>query len=184
MLLKKWLIADKNNDGKVDFEEFRTIIKNFNIRSKKSDLKRSFNVRAIIATNFKQFDLDHSSAIEFQEFVTFFQGLLRREEVEVIFRKYANPSSMTMDTFQLMKFLCTEQRETFISYEECDSFLMKLSRIYDSSQHRLENCSENGTPTSPKEPLSRSFLLNEYLFTRYLFSDMNSLIDPSIYKLR
>jgi Ca2+-binding EF-hand superfamily protein len=51
MLLKKWLIADKNNDGKIDFDEFRDIIKNFNIRSKKSDLRRSFNVRDNIPIN-------------------------------------------------------------------------------------------------------------------------------------
>jgi hypothetical protein len=89
-----------------------------------------------------------------------------------------------MDTFQLMKFLCTEQRETFVSYEQCDAFLTKLSRIYDSSQHLLDNCSQHGTPTSPKELQQRSFLLNEYLFTRYLFSDMNSLIEPSTYKIR
>ncbi len=47
MLLKKWLIADTNNDGKVDFGEFRTIMKNFNIRAHKSELKRSFNVISI-----------------------------------------------------------------------------------------------------------------------------------------
>jgi hypothetical protein len=129
--------------------------------------------------------LDRNGYVDFKEFVAFFQSLLRREEAEALFRKYSH--SGFMDDYNLMKFLCTEQKETEVTLEECGAFLMRMGRSFDSAQLRLETATLTGSPTSPtspKESLQQTFYMNEYLFSRYLFSDLNSMVDPSIYKLR
>jgi hypothetical protein len=124
--------------------------------------------------------LDRNGYVDFKEFVAFFQSLLRREEAEALFRKYSH--SGFMDDYNLMKFLCTEQKETEVTLEECGAFLMRMGRSFDSAQLRLETATLTGSPTSPtspKESLQQTFYMNEYLFSRYLFSDLNSMVNKS-----
>ncbi|KAL0487449.1 phosphatidylinositol phospholipase C [Acrasis kona] len=176
MLLKKWLIADVNNDEKVDFGEFRGLCKNLNLKLKKSYLQNEFNT----------FDADKNGTIDFEEFVTFFQSVLKREEVDRIFVKYSSAKTHSMDAVLLTLFLHQEQQETNVTLSECEQFLKQLSQLNEYNRQRLAlSC---GSPTnavySNFEPTTSTFQMNQYLFTRFMFSNLNNVVEPSIYKHR
>jgi len=100
-VLKEWKAADRDNSGRLSFQEIKKLLNHLNIVLKESHLKERF----------KRVDKDGSGELDFNEFKNFLEELRSRPELKVLFEQHAHGKSyITADEFLL--FLRTEQKET------------------------------------------------------------------------
>ncbi|KAL0482336.1 phosphatidylinositol phospholipase C, delta [Acrasis kona] len=78
-VLKQWMKADVNNDGKLEFNEVKQLCKQLNMNVDSTTLQ----------TQFKLFDDDNSGTMEYEEFVKFYNSLMNRPELNAYFEKYS-----------------------------------------------------------------------------------------------
>ncbi|KAM6977671.1 1-phosphatidylinositol 4,5-bisphosphate phosphodiesterase delta-1a [Aplochiton taeniatus] len=92
--------ADKNNDNKMTLKEMKKFLRKMNI-----------TVDDVYATElFEKCDTSRSGTLEDEEIKQFYDLLTHREEIDVVYQKYAKAAGQ-MSTKDLMDFLTNEQRE-------------------------------------------------------------------------
>lgn len=99
-VLTKWKQADKDNSGRLSFNEIKKLLDLLNVTLKESVVKEKF----------KKFDKDNSGELDFTEFRHFLEDLRVRPELKELFNQYSkNKPYMTPEEFCL--FLQQEQYE-------------------------------------------------------------------------
>lgn len=96
-LSQAWKKADKNKDGKLDFEEIWKLLKSLNVHLSKDKSKKAFEKFAV------------NGELSFETFSAFFTEIKKRPEVSDIFKIFSSGTHMTAE--ELKKFLEGEQRE-------------------------------------------------------------------------
>ncbi|XP_033841414.1 1-phosphatidylinositol 4,5-bisphosphate phosphodiesterase delta-1a [Periophthalmus magnuspinnatus] len=105
MKKEHWLIncmrkADKNKDNKMTLKELKHFLKQINVEVDDS----------YAADLFKQCDKSNSGTLEDTEIKHFYDLLTQREEIDIIYGKYARTEGQ-MSSRDLLNFLLNEQRE-------------------------------------------------------------------------
>uniref|UniRef100_A0A3Q0ST27 Phosphoinositide phospholipase C n=1 Tax=Amphilophus citrinellus TaxID=61819 RepID=A0A3Q0ST27_AMPCI len=100
-----WIIsclrkADKNGDNKMTLKELKHFMRQINV-----DVSDTY-----AAEIFKKCDISHSGTLEGSEITEFYHMLTYREEIDVIYAKYAQTEAQ-MSARDLLNFLLNEQRE-------------------------------------------------------------------------
>ncbi|XP_030612130.1 1-phosphatidylinositol 4,5-bisphosphate phosphodiesterase delta-1a isoform X1 [Archocentrus centrarchus] len=100
-----WIIsclrkADKNGDNKMTLKELKHFMRQINV-----DVSDTY-----AAEIFKKCDISHSGTLEGSEITEFYHLLTYREEIDVIYAKYAQTEGQ-MSARDLLNFLLNEQRE-------------------------------------------------------------------------
>ena len=111
---------------------------------------------------YKQFDTDGSGYIEYQEFVEFYKSMMRRPEIEsTIFARYSKKHQLVLSQ-QFFEFILSQQDDQDIKTVEDAE---KLMQNHGAIQTEM------------------GLGLTSYDFTRYLFSQANSILKPGFKKL-
>eukprot|EP01012_Entosiphon_sulcatum_P016214 TRINITY_DN2112_c0_g1_i1.p1 TRINITY_DN2112_c0_g1~~TRINITY_DN2112_c0_g1_i1.p1 ORF type:complete len:767 (+),score=102.82 TRINITY_DN2112_c0_g1_i1:45-2345(+) len=100
-ILQLWMEADRNDDKKLDFREVSELLQKLNLSMNQKLLRQSFN----------SFDKDGSGALDYPEFVKFYQDLTEKKEMFDLFVRYAKKNKEFLTAPELLNFVRTEQGE-------------------------------------------------------------------------
>ncbi|XP_039609638.1 1-phosphatidylinositol 4,5-bisphosphate phosphodiesterase delta-1a isoform X2 [Polypterus senegalus] len=166
--------ADTNFDNKMNFKELKHFLQEVNIKVDDLYAKKLF----------EKCDKSKSNMLEDSEIEEFYKLLTQREEIDVIFNKYAETEEL-MSTDDLLKFLQTEQHEN-VTVEKAhlliemyepddiaksekqmtkDGFLMYLQ----SEEGQIFNPAHNRVYQEMMHPLSHYFISSSH--NTYLVQD-------------
>ncbi|CAB4063787.1 PLCD [Lepeophtheirus salmonis] len=115
-LREKFRNADKNNSNCLSFKEVRDLIEDLNVKMDKGELKSLFE-----EANGTQGKPDAS--LSESEFVSFYYSLLKKPELEKIYRKYAKTNSK-ISVDDLTRFFMNEQNTEMLKIECFIQFMM------------------------------------------------------------
>uniref|UniRef100_A0A4W6DC02 Phosphoinositide phospholipase C n=1 Tax=Lates calcarifer TaxID=8187 RepID=A0A4W6DC02_LATCA len=146
-----WIIncmrkADKNEDNKMTLKELKHFLRQINIEVDDT----------YAADIFKRCDKSNSGSLEGSEIKHFYDLLTHREEIDVIYGKYAETEGQ-MSTRDLLNFLLNEQREQ-ASFEDA----LKLIEKYEM----------DGTAKEKKHMTKDGFLM-------FLVQEEGSIFNPA-----
>lgn len=113
-----WIIncmrkADKNDDNKMTLKELKHFLRQINVEVDDTYAEEIF----------KKCDKSNSGSLEGSEIKHFYDLLTQREEIDVIYGKYAQTGGQ-MSTRDLLNFLLNEQRES-VTVEEAHKLIEK-----------------------------------------------------------
>ncbi|XP_059489127.1 1-phosphatidylinositol 4,5-bisphosphate phosphodiesterase delta-4-like isoform X2 [Neocloeon triangulifer] len=103
-LMKMFKAADDNKDGSLSFDECLTLLKQMNVKLRKSYAKRLFNQANTVTR-----EQDKEKVLDANEFVVFYHLLMSRPEINTLFSRYADEND-ELDSEGLSQFLDTEQK--------------------------------------------------------------------------
>ncbi|XP_040566221.1 1-phosphatidylinositol 4,5-bisphosphate phosphodiesterase delta-1 isoform X4 [Lepeophtheirus salmonis] len=122
-LREKFRNADKNNSNCLSFKEVRDLIEDLNVKMDKGELKSLFE-----EANGTQGKPDAS--LSESEFVSFYYSLLKKPELEKIYRKYAKTNSK-ISVDDLTRFFMNEQNTEMLKIE-CEQII----EAYEPSKNK------------------------------------------------
>uniref|UniRef100_A0A671XDW1 Phosphoinositide phospholipase C n=1 Tax=Sparus aurata TaxID=8175 RepID=A0A671XDW1_SPAAU len=146
-----WIIncmrkADKNEDNQMTLKELKHFLRQINVEVDDTYAEEIF----------KNCDKSNSGALEGSEIKHFYDLLTHREEIDVIYEKYAETEGQ-MSTTDLLNFLLNEQRE-------------QVSRDY--AEHLIEKYEVDGKAKQKKRLTIDGFLM-------YLHQEEGSILNPA-----
>uniref|UniRef100_A0A671XE91 Phosphoinositide phospholipase C n=1 Tax=Sparus aurata TaxID=8175 RepID=A0A671XE91_SPAAU len=150
-LSRHWIIncmrkADKNEDNQMTLKELKHFLRQINVEVDDTYAEEIF----------KNCDKSNSGALEGSEIKHFYDLLTHREEIDVIYEKYAETEGQ-MSTTDLLNFLLNEQRE-------------QVSRDY--AEHLIEKYEVDGKAKQKKRLTIDGFLM-------YLHQEEGSILNPA-----
>lgn len=110
--------SDKDKSGSLTFDECLDLLTNLNIKISKSHAHRLFTT-----ANFNTQTKRDAASLDEQEFVKFYNLLLKRPELEELMNKFSIKGSNVMTSKDLQVFLQQEQKMFALSPEECDNII-------------------------------------------------------------
>jgi len=129
--------ADGNNNGYLDFDEAKDLCKGLNIKLDKEELRKLFNEANSEKTN--PASKEKGEVLNEDEFVSFYYKLMRRPEIDEIFRRYTDKSDKTsrMTPAALVDFMKEEQKDE-IPIEECKEIIKNFESSEDKTSFSKE----------------------------------------------
>eukprot|EP00092_Neocalanus_flemingeri_P005512 GFUD01005942.1.p1 GENE.GFUD01005942.1~~GFUD01005942.1.p1 ORF type:complete len:789 (-),score=239.22 GFUD01005942.1:53-2419(-) len=129
--------ADSNNSGYLDFEEAKDLCKSLNIKLEKEDLRNLFNEANTEKSN--PASKEKGEVLNEDEFVSFYYKLMRRPEIDEIFRRYTKNSNQSnrMTPEALLDFLKEEQKDD-LAIEECKEIVKNFESSDDKTSFTKE----------------------------------------------
>ncbi|XP_030625453.1 1-phosphatidylinositol 4,5-bisphosphate phosphodiesterase delta-1a isoform X2 [Chanos chanos] len=166
--------ADKNADNKMTIKELKHFLRQINIEVDDT----------YAAMLFKKCDKSNSGTLEGTEIKEFYDLLTCREEIEVIYGKYAQTDSQMSDR-DLLNFLLNEQRES-VSLEQAQKLISKYELDETAKQKKrmtkdgflmylhhedgaIFNPAHKGVYQDMTQPLSHYFISSSH--NTYLLED-------------
>lgn len=131
-LKKKFRAADKNKSGSLSFNETRDLVQLLNVKLTKEELRRLF-----IESNTEKGKPGESETLDEEEFIAFYYRLMRRPEIEDLFKKYTGSGGSRMSPSSLLKFLQVEQHEDALD-EECKEIIRNFEPCKDKTSFSLD----------------------------------------------
>ena len=119
-----WAEADSNFDNQLDIKEIEKLLKKLNYNFEKSYLKQLF----------KQFDVDKSGFIDFEEFDSIMNSLRSHGEVNELFIRYKNPKTGLIHAEDLLRFYIQEQGVANFTLKDATDLISQLIAIETSSE--------------------------------------------------
>jgi len=193
--------ADVDKSGYLNFKEVSNLCSLLNVEIEKDELKKRFDESIREKTDPKP--KEKGEVLDIKEFVTFYYKMMRRPEIDLIFKKYSSldGKSDRMSSSELMKFAKLEQKED-VGKEECEQIINNFESTDDKSSFSVEGFThflmfsdwqelmspteKNMTkPATMSHPLSHYWIAsshNTYLTGNQLNS--NSSIDAYIHALK
>ncbi|XP_048664511.1 1-phosphatidylinositol 4,5-bisphosphate phosphodiesterase delta-4 isoform X2 [Marmota marmota marmota] len=122
--LDQWLSdlfqrGDKNQDGRMTFEEVRRLLRLMNVEM---DQEYAFGL-------FQEADMSNSGTLEGEEFVYFYQALTKRTEVHEMFEQFSD-DGQKLTLLEFVDFLREEQKER----ERASDLALELIDRYEPSE--------------------------------------------------
>ena len=153
-LRSQFQAADQSNHGYLQLHEFGQLLRQLNIDMTAKEINEIFD-----EVNTDRTEMNGKQVIDEREFLAFYNSLLEREVLHVIFDQYARTHyGVAMTVRELKKFMSIEQKEE-LTDDECKAIISE----YEPSILRR-----------------KSFLLSASGFSHFMvFSDMHDLIDHS-----
>ncbi|KAM5155237.1 1-phosphatidylinositol 4,5-bisphosphate phosphodiesterase delta-4 isoform 3-T3 [Callospermophilus lateralis] len=111
--------GDKNQDGRMTFEEVRRLLRLMNVEM---DQEYAFGL-------FQEADMSNSGTLEGEEFVYFYQALTKRTEVHEMFEQFSD-DGQKLTLLEFVDFLREEQKER----ERASDLALELIDRYEPSE--------------------------------------------------
>ncbi|KAI6053821.1 1-phosphatidylinositol 4,5-bisphosphate phosphodiesterase delta-4 isoform X2 [Marmota monax] len=111
--------GDKNQDGRMTFEEVRRLLRLMNVEM---DQEYAFGL-------FQEADMSNSGTLEGEEFVYFYQALTKRTEVHEMFEQFSD-DGQKLTLLEFVDFLREEQKER----ERATDLALELIDRYEPSE--------------------------------------------------
>jgi Ca2+-binding EF-hand superfamily protein len=136
-LKNKFRAADANKSGYLNFEETKDLCKGLNIKLDKEDLKNLFNEANTEKTNAGC--REKEQVLNEDEFISFYYKLMRRPEIDDIFKRYAKNSTKAdrMTPQSLLDFIKEEQKDD-LAIEECVEIIKNFESSADKTSFSKE----------------------------------------------
>merc|ERR1719509_182375 len=129
--------ADVDKSGYLNFKEVSNLCSLLNVEIEKDELKKRFDESIREKTDPKP--KEKGEVLDIKEFVTFYYKMMRRPEIDLIFKKYSSldGKSDRMSSSELMKFAKLEQKED-VGKEECEQIINNFESTDDKSSFSIE----------------------------------------------